>query len=159
LQFDLSGAEGVVAIKKARTSTALPDGISVEVVVYDAAGKTPQSNMLKFPHRVQANVRTIYPPENVATSFVLGSGQKGFECAYSAIAQGAISALENQPNGVAGTYGVGIPYELAPYYGPSYRALVDAVATVLNVHILNLAHGAVRKGHETNYHTTASSVV
>jgi hypothetical protein len=59
--------------------------------------------------------------------------------------------LENQPNGVAGTYGVGIPYELA-HYGPSYRALVDAVVKALNVHILNLANEAVKNGQETDYH-------
>jgi hypothetical protein len=53
-------------MKKARTSTALPHGISVQVVVYDAAGETGQSNMLEFPHRVQAIVRTICPPGNVA---------------------------------------------------------------------------------------------
>jgi hypothetical protein len=152
LQFDLPDSETppVVAIKKARTSIALPNGNLVKVVVCDAAGKTPQNNMLNFPHRVQANVRTICPPESVSTSFVLGSGQIGFECAYGAIAQGAISALENQPNGVAGDYGVGIPYELAPY-GPSYRALVDEVVRALNVHILNLAHGAVKNDQETDY--------
>jgi hypothetical protein len=86
----------VVAIKKARTSTALPNGILVKVVVYDAAGKTTQRNSVspfqldrlkEFPHRVRANVRTISPPGNVGISFVLGSGQLciGFECGYNAI--------------------------------------------------------------------------
>jgi hypothetical protein len=93
-----------------------------------------KGQMSELPQRVQANVRTTNPPENVATSFVLGSGQKGFECAYNAIAQGAISALENQPNAVAGVYGVHIPYEAAPFES-SYRTHVDAITTALNVHI------------------------
>jgi hypothetical protein len=44
LQFDLPDSETppVVAIKKARTSTALPNGILVKVVVYDAlSGENP----------------------------------------------------------------------------------------------------------------------
>jgi hypothetical protein len=161
LPFDLSDSETppVVAIKKARTSTALPNGILVKVVVYDAAGKTAQRNSMsefqldrlkEFPHRVQANVRTISPPGNVKISFVLGSGQIGFECGYNAIGQGAISALENQPNGVAGNYGVGIPYELAPY-APPYRKPVDALVKALNVHILNLAHDEAVKNAQYAY--------
>ena len=151
----------VVAIKQAQTSTVLPNGLLLKVVVFDAAGKSTLSSVRnnvqldhpkEFPRRVRDNVCTISPAGNVDISLVLGRGQVGFECGYNAIGQGAKLALENdQPNGVAGNYGIGIDYECAPN-GNRYREPVDSLVKALNVHILNLAHDAVRKGQETDYH-------